>query len=197
MKLSNIILNILIAISLVGMIAASGCNAPPSNAATEKKGSSDDKRVDNSLIFKSLETAIEEYEITSISVVRIDDMVKDDPTRERQVTQEVLEELTKVEELKLVEVDSKDIDDFFKQKGIDPGRGLNTDSSINLASFLDVDAIIYGTIESEDVDVNLKMYSAKDGGILFSQTLKSLKLPLMNKGLTFEIPEGLLDTIPE
>ncbi|MFH1513873.1 MAG: hypothetical protein ABIG42_00250 [bacterium] len=197
MKLTDRILYSLLAIALVGMIATSGCNARPSSAATEKKSSANEMAVDNSIIFKSLSDAVEENEITSISVIRIDDMVEDDITRERQVTQGILEELTKIEELKLVEADSRDIDEFFMQKGIDPGRGMNTDSSVSLARFLDVDAIIYGTIESNKIDVNLKMYSAKHGGILFSQTLDGMKLPMGIKKLDFEIPEGLLDTIPE
>jgi TolB-like protein len=202
MKPSDRIIYALAAIFIAGAFLMSGCNTPPSDAATDKaSGQSALNNFDNSKVFKTLKDAIEENEIKSISIVRIDDMIDNDSTRERQVYQVILEELTKVEELKIIEADTMDIDSFFTQKGIDPSRGLNAQSSIDLAEFLEVDAIMYGSIESNGIDVNLKVYSEKDGGILFVETLNNLKLPMMvimdNKSPEFEIPEGLLEDIPE
>jgi hypothetical protein len=187
------------ALCLPGIILFSGCNAQPSDAATEKKASSQEPAVvsaDNTKVYKDLKDAMGDKEVKSVAIVRIDDMIKKDPNRERQVNQEILKELTKIGDLKVVEGDQKEIDRFFSEKGIEPSRGLSTDSSINLAVFLNVDAIIYGTIESDDIDVNLKVYSAVDGGVIFSQTLSKMILPLSKKSNKFEIPKELLESIP-
>lgn len=198
MKMLNKFTYALFALIIASMILASGCNTPATDAATEDTASTK-KKMSNSKIFDNLKDTIEMNEVATISVVRIDDMVEHDAMRERQVYQELLEELTKVELLKLVEVDSKDIEAFFKQNDIDPGRGLNSTSSIALAKFLNVDAIIYCTIETYEVDINVKMYSAIDGGLLYVQTLRGLQLPTKKKEVEekFEIPEGLLEDIPE
>ena len=177
------------------LILFSGCNAQPSSAQEPAKRRVVDE-YDNSIMFNNLRSTIEDVGIKSISIVRIDDMIKTDKARERQVYQEVLEELTKIEELQVVEGDQAEIDNFFKEKGIDPSRGLSTDSSINLAVFLNVDAVIYGTIESDDFDVNLKVYNAEDGGVLFSQTLSNLQIPIGKNASKFEIPPELLESIP-
>ncbi|MCD6216765.1 hypothetical protein J7L05_02755 [bacterium] len=201
MKPSDRIIYSLVAIFIAGAFLMSGCNAPPSDAATDKSsGQSGSKTIDNSKVFKPLKDTIEMNEILSISIVRIDDMIENDATRKRQVYQEILEELTKTEELKVIETDSRDIDAFFVQKDIEPSRGLNAQSAIDLATYLNVDAIIYGTIESDNIDVNLKLYTKEDGGLLFAETLNNMKLPMMmtkKKIPEFEIPEGLLEDIPE
>ncbi len=201
MKPSDRIIYALAAIFIAGALLMSGCNTPPSDAATNSKSrQSESTIIDNSKIFKTLKDTIEESEIKSISIVRIDDMIESDATRERQVYQEILEELTRTEELQVIETDSRDIDAFFVQKEIEPSRGLNAKSAIDLATHLNVDAIMYGTIESDNVDVNLKLYAKEDGGIIFAETLNNMKLPLMTmkkKSPEFEIPEGLLEEIPE
>ena len=199
MKTSNKILYALFALIVASMILASGCNTPPSDAATDTtdSGKSGKSKAGNAKIFSNLQDAIEENEVASISVVRIDDMVEHDSSRERQVYQELLEVLTNMEVLKLVEVDSKDITAFFKENDIDPGRGLNSTSAKALSKFLGVDAIIYCTIETYQVDINVKMYSAEEGGLLYVQTLNGLTLPMKKVEEKFEIPEGLLDDIPE
>lgn len=198
MSMKSKLLTILVSITVItGCAIMSGCNAQPSNASTADGKVQVVDEYDNALVFKSLRSTLEELEIKSISIIRIDDMIKSDDARERQVYQEVLEELTKIEELQVVEADTNDIDKFLKEKGVDPLRGLSTDASINLSVFLKVDAIIYGTIESEDFDINLKVYNAMDGGVLFSQTLSNLQIPIGKASTKFEIPPELLDSVPK
>lgn len=148
---------------------------------------------DNSAAFQKLKDRLNELEIASVSIIGVDDMIGKNADRERQVYQAILQELTNVDELKVVEADKKELERFFQEKNVNPSRGLSTDASINLAILLGVDAIIYGTIESNECDVNIKVYSAKDGGVIYSETVENLKLPIDKRKDKFEIPPGLLE----
>lgn len=172
-----------------------GCGEPQPSSTSASQRKTDADQYDNSLIFRNLRDTIEEMDIRSISIVRIDDMIKRDETRERQIYQVILEELTKIMDLRVVEGDQEDISSFLSSKNIDPARGLSTDASINLAVFLNVDAIIYGTIESNDFDVHLKVYRAEDGGVLFSQTLSNVRIPIAKSSGRLEIPPELLESL--
>lgn len=196
----RMILNRKIAIVILAIIALMlvlvGCKTPNKEAANpggENGGSPEAIRYDNSGAFKSLKDKLGEMEVSSISIIGVDDMIDNNIDRERQVYQAILQELTDIGELKVIEGDKQELEKFFQEKGVDPSRGLSTDASINLAVLLNVDAIIYGTIESSECDVNIKIYSAKDGGVIFSETIENLKLPIDKTKDKFEIPPGLLE----
>jgi len=193
MRLPFHIFTFLLGTLLLMTAISTGCNAPPSNASESGKKSKSSTREVGPQVFKSVIDKLGVAEIKSVAIIRIDDMVKDDVDRERQVTQALLQELTNVEELKVVEGDKEEIQRYFTEKGVDPSRGLSTDASINLCVLLNVDAVIYGTIESEDGDVNLKVYQAKDGGVLLSETIEGLKLPLDKEKKKFELPSNILE----
>jgi hypothetical protein len=194
MKLPFYIVTSLLAALAVMLVVSCGCNAAPSNASengkTTSKGQS---QTAGPQVFKSVIDKLSASDIASVAIIRIDDMVKKDPNRERQVTQQILQELTNVDGLQVVEGDQQEIQKYFAEKGVDPARGLSTDASINLCVLLNVDAVIYGTIESEDCDVNLKVYQAKDGGVLLSETIGGLKLPLDKEKKKFVLPPGVLE----
>jgi hypothetical protein len=138
----------LLAVLLLAIAITSGCNAPASDAAEPGKSSKggSGKTSESAQLFKSIIDKLSAADIMSVAIIRIDDMVKQDPNRERQVEQQILNELTNVDGLKVVEGDQKEIENYFAQKGVDPSRGLSTDASINLCVLLNVDAIIYVTI---------------------------------------------------
>ena len=184
----------LLAALIVILAVSTGCSAPPSNAS--ESGKSQPKASSQSAgpqFFKSVIDKLSAADIKSVAIIRIDDMVKQDANRERQVTQALLRELTSSDELQVIEGDQDAIQKYFMEKGVDPARGLSTDASINLCVLLNVDAVIYGTIESEDCDVNLKVYQAKDGGVLLSDTIEGLKLPLDKVKKKFELPPNALE----
>jgi hypothetical protein len=155
MKNAKIMILLLILVSSAGVLF-SGCNAKPSDAATEKQSRINDE-YNNSANFKELITTITDMEISSIGIIRIDDPINSDATIVRQVRQELLEELTKVEELDIIEKDSDELQQFLTTEKIDPKRGLSSDAASKIADFFDVKAVLYGTIESK-TDLNLKMY---------------------------------------
>jgi hypothetical protein len=192
MKNAKIMILLLILVSSAGVLF-SGCNAKPSNAETEKQSGITDE-YNNSANFKELITTITDMEISSIGIIRIDDPINSDATIVRQVRQELLEELTKVEELDIIEKDSDELQQFLTTEKIDPKRGLSSDAASKIADFFDVKAVLYGTIESK-TDLNLKMYEGKNGGVIFSRTISNLKLPLTNKSVSFDSPENL-DNVP-
>ena len=184
----------LIAAFIVVLYVCAGCSAPVKEGMKPDGGNQETvDQYDNSLAFKSLKDKLQEQEIASVAIIGVDDMMAHNADRERQVYQAILQELTNVGELKIVEDDKQELEKFFQEKGVDPSRGLSTDTSINLAVLLNVDAIIYGTIESNECDVNIKIYSVKDGGVIFSETIENLKLPIDKKKDKFEIPPGLLE----
>lgn len=192
MKNVKIIILLMILVSSTGILF-SGCNAKPSNAATENASTVPDE-YDNSSNFKELITTITDMELSSIGIIRIDDLINSDITIERQVRQEILEELTKVEELDIIEKDSDELQQFLTTEKIDPKRGLSSDAASKIADYFDVKAVLYGTIESK-TDLNLKMYEGKNGGVIFARTISNLKLPLTNKSVNFDKPQNM-DDVP-
>lgn len=193
MKNVKIIILLLILVSSAGVLL-SGCNAKPSDAAPEKPSGTSADEYDNSSNFEELITTISDLEISSVGIIRIDDPINSDATIVRQVHQEILEELTKVEELDIIEKDSDELKLFLTTEKIDPKRGLSSDAACKIAEFFDVKAVLYGTIESK-TDLNLKMYEGKNGGVIFSRTISNLKLPLTTKPVNFDTPANM-DDVP-
>jgi hypothetical protein len=194
MRSVKIIIVLMILVSSAGILF-SGCNAKPSDAATEKgKPSEPAGEFDNSSSFAELVTTITDMEVESVGIIRIDDIINSDSNLERQVRQEILEELTKVEELEIIEKDSEELKLFLATKKVDPKRGLSSAQATDIADFFEVDAVLYGTVESQ-TDLNLKMYLAENGGVIFARTISNLQLPLTKKAVDFETPDNM-DNVP-
>jgi hypothetical protein len=143
--------------------------------------------------FEQMMDALDMEGVESISVIAVDNNSSADSSLQRQVLQEIQTELHNLEALTIREFPVSFLNQTFAEMGISPSDGISPDDAVELASDLNVNALLYASIESSAPDVYMKIYSGESGAVIFAETLEAWPLSVTREteGATdlFSLPE--------
>jgi hypothetical protein len=134
------------------------------------------------LFFRGVKDALNKASLDKVTVIQVSDSANAGPDQTRQVMEEVLNQLHKLEGIVLIEYPESRLESAFRDLKIKPSEGLSPDDAKALATQLGTSALIYASIESKTPDVHFKVYSGTTGEIIFANTLAAWKLPVKNTG---------------
>ena len=163
---------LLLAGVLLGGLSSLGCNKD-ADAAT--------KPDPNKVTWRQLATTFADASLTRVAMLRVDDKAGHSADIERQVQESMLSELTQIPDVDFVEADRQMVGENLAKHGVDPAAGIPAPVAAELCGLLGVDGFIYATVENGDFDVNVKVYVANPGNVIFSKTLQDLELPSSKK----------------
>lgn len=189
----RIFLTICVLVMLMAFLVLSqGCKkaeAKDAAAATDEPAVEETVAMDEdpTEFFISLEDKLGEQTLASIAIVQISDPKNNDPHKIRNVRQATLGELSQMRDISVRDVSESRVASVMEGIGGNSLTGLDPEDVMNIGIKLGVDALLFGSIESDKNDVFFWAYSTMSGDIIFSATLKKWKLPVS------ESLESLLD----
>ncbi|HYE77395.1 MAG TPA: hypothetical protein VEI97_05370 [bacterium] len=161
----------LAALACAGLLALSGL-------ACSDNAEADEHNPDpNKLLWRQMAVTLSEEAVSHIAILRVEDKVSHQPDVERQVQQALLDQLTQISDLDVLEADRAKADALLQKHKVDPATGIPSAVAADLCTALGVQAIVYATVENGDYDVNLKVYVLNPGNVIFSKTLQDLTIP--------------------
>jgi hypothetical protein len=128
--------------------------------------------------FIGLEDRLTEMALASIAIVEISDPKGNDPHKIRNVRQATLGELSQMIDIAVRDVSDRRVASVMQSVEGDSLTGLDPEDVMDIGIKLGVDALLFGSIESKKNDVFFWAYSAMNGDIIFSDTLKKWELPV-------------------
>jgi len=131
----------------------------------------------NKNTWRQLSMTLADSSLTRVAVLRVDDKVTHSTDVERQVQESMLAELTQFPDVDFVEADRDVVASTLAKHNTDPASGIAPTIATELCGILGVDGFIYATVENGDYDVNVKVYVANPGNVIFSKTLQDVALP--------------------
>jgi hypothetical protein len=134
------------------------------------------------LFFRGVKDALAKASLDKVTVIEIDDSAAVGPDITRQVKEETLTRLHKLDGIEIMEFPESDLESTFAELKIKPSEGISPDDAKAIASKLGVGAILYASIESKTPDVHFKVYSGQTGTVIFADTLSGWVLPVKNEG---------------
>lgn len=146
----------------------------------------EDKATD---FFIGLEDVLMEKNLESICIVEINDPKKNDAHRIRNVRQATMAQLAQMVGITINEVSSKTVDQVLGDLKGTASSGLDPRDVMAIGDKLEVDCLLFASIESSKNDVFFWAYSVITGGLVFSDTLQEWKLPI-SKDFDFDLDMG-------
>jgi hypothetical protein len=166
---------------LFGLVFLQGCKkaeakdgADGQDAAGALKAGADDP-VD---FFITLEDVLSENSLASIAIVEITDPINNDRHKIRNVRQATMEQLSLMLDIAVREVSEKRAALVMGDLKGTASMGLDPESVMDMGIQLNVDALLFASIESNQNDVFFKAYSTMSGDVIFSDTLQKWQLPV-------------------
>lgn len=149
-----------------------------SSMACSQDAEADEHKPDpNKLVWRQLAVTLSEENVAHVAILKVEDKAGHEADVERQIQQAMLDQLTQVTDLDVLEADKSKVEDLLQKHHTDPATGIAADVAASLSTALGVEAIIYATVENGDYDVNLKVYVANPGNVIFSKTLQDVEIP--------------------
>jgi|GEM_PF-5669631 len=131
----------------------------------------------NRMVWKQLGMLCAEDGLSRMALLRVDDQVAHSADVERQVGQAILAEITTLEDLQVLETDQQQVAAAIKKHDANPSIGIPPAMAMELCQAMAVDAFVFATVENNEFDVNMKLYSGATGNIIYTKTLQDLELP--------------------
>ncbi len=126
--------------------------------------------------FENLMDNFDEIAAESVTVIAVDDNIGAGDDLARQVYQEIQTELDRLGTIAIREFPKPFLEEKFSEMGIVPSNGISPEDAMALADDLNVDSLLYASIESETPDVHIKLYSRETGALIFAETLQAWPL---------------------
>lgn len=146
-------------------------------SACQKKADDKPAPDPNRMIWKQMSMLCAENGLTRMALLRVDDKVAHSEDVQRQVGQAILAEITQLEDLQVLETDQQQVAAAIEKHDSDPSIGIPPAMAMELCQDMAVDAFVFATVENNEFDVNMKLYSGATGNIIFTKTLQDLELP--------------------
>jgi len=167
----------------MGLVLLQGCNKAEaqggedeqaaSGAAAAPAGSDDPEQ-----FFIGLEDRLSEYSLASIAIIEIVDPKENDRHKIRNVYQATMEQLSLMVDVAIREVSEMRAAQVLGDLKGTAEMGLDPESVMDIGIKLNVDVLLFASIESKQNDVFFKAYSTMSGDVIFSDTLCKWQLPV-------------------
>jgi hypothetical protein len=205
LRYRQFIMILLSASLLMGLVLLQGCNKAEaqngeeqqaaSGAAAASAGSDDPEQ-----FFIGLEDRLSENALASIAIIEIVDPKENDRHKIRNVHQATMEQLSLMVDVAIREVSEMRAAQVLGELKGTAAMGLDPESVMDIGIKLNVDVVLFASIESKQNDVFFKAYSTMSGDVIFSDTLRKWQLPvgdpvdsLFDFGIESEVEETTSD----
>lgn len=128
--------------------------------------------------FIGLEDRLSEYSLASIAIIEIVDPKENDRHKIRNVHQATMEQLSLMFDIAIREVSEMRAAQVLGELKGTAAMGLDPESVMDIGIKLNVDSLLFASIESKKNDVFFKAYSTMSGDVIFSDTLRKWQLPV-------------------
>lgn len=144
--------------------------------------------------FKEIQAGLDAASAGTITILGVDDNCEAGPDLQRQVRQEIMAQLRKLESIEILEYPQSELDANYEEMGIDLTDGISPEKAMALGESLQAETLLYASIETTAPDVHIKVYSGFTGGIIFAKTLQEWQLPITEEEETFDMFGAPSDT---
>ncbi len=167
----------------MGLVLLQGCNKAEAQDGESQDAASGSTATpeggdDPEDFFIGLEDRLSEYSLASIAIIEIVDPKENDKHKIRNVYQATMEQLSLMVDVAIREVSEMRVAQVLGELKGTAAMGLDPESVMDIGIKLNVDVLLFASIESKKNDVFFKAYSTMSGDVIFSDTLCKWQLPV-------------------